>query len=294
MAFAACNRGNKIPITYHGVDTTGGLIQPGPGVTLKRHYSSYNDFISYIRGNSIEISPVKLNDSVLKSPDTNTVVHYFEFKGVKFKYTSIFLRQETDEDEAGDSLYTWNFRANNQNLNLKARSVPDSVRGADFSSVKLPDLELELDKAGTFEWHNATYLVIPSTVSSCQGGFCQTELDHIFKLKDSITTYFTVDGWQICDLNHDQQIEQILFCDDPIIQRHYIDELKKRHTNGASNIDPTKCFTIQIWAFKHINNEQWEPMTDKNGKPYFILMSYQIAASPNTYKVLDYNWIKEL
>jgi hypothetical protein len=68
----------------------------------------------------------------------------------------------------------------------------------------------------------------------------------------------------------------------------------KKKRQSIANIDPAKCFAIQIWTFNHFSNEQWEPMTDKNSKPYFIFMSYDNSASPNTYKVLDYNWIKEL
>lgn len=288
MIIFACH-GNKKSADHIIGDTSRGIIKPGAGVILKRHYSSYNDFINYIRCNAINVTPVTLNDSLLKSSGEDTTIHYFEFSGIKFKYASVFLKEDTEENEAGDSLYTCYFAVNDQVV--KAKTVPDSLRGNDFSSSRLSGLNLELNKAGKFELNGATYLFIPSVTAMCQGGFCETELDHIFEIRNNKVTYLTVDGWQICDVNNDNKIEQIVFNDNPMAQVHYLNNLKKKIGNEKLDLADVKCANIQIWTFK---DKKWTPLLDKNNNPYYILLGFDHITDLASYKVLDYNWIKEL
>jgi len=200
---------------------------------------------------------------------------------------SILAKKESDNP--CDRLFSYYFVVNDQIIQPK--SIPDSLRNHGFKSDKLCGLTLELAKAVKIQLNGVTYLDIPSSTNECIGAFCNNELDHIFEIKNNNVTYLPVDGWQICDMNNDNQIEQIVFNDDPIEQYHFLDKLKKDHHADTINVSATQCANIQIWTYK---DNEWKPLTDKNHNPYFIFFGFDHLSNRDTYKVLDYNWVKQL
>jgi hypothetical protein len=278
----ACNNHSKYPGEIK--NDTSNVIEANHKDIQRRPYSSFNEFRDSIYCNSLSQNPAKITHSLIKKVGRDTTIYSFDFSGIQFKCTAILLDKEGD-NPCG-SLFRYYFTINDKLVHLK--SLPDSLRNHGFKFDNC-GFTLKLEKASLFELNGITYLVIPSYTSECIGGFCHNELDHIFNISGNEVTYLTVDGWQICDVNHDNQIDQIVFNDDPIQQHSFLKGLKKENTDSL--LSATQCANIQIWTLK---NNQWIPLLDKNNSPYFIFLRFDHTWNKDTYEVLDYNWIKRL
>lgn len=254
-------------------------------IEFRKPYASFNEFSDSIRGIAITQSPVKITNLTVRKVSSDTTVYSFSFSGKRFKCTSILTKK--DSDEACDSLFSYYFTINDKII--LAKSLPDSLRNQGFKSDKLCGFALQFDRARKFELNGVTYLLIPSSTSECIGGFCNNEIDHLFAIREDSVTYLTVDGWQISDVKHDNQIDQIVFNDDPIQQYSFIQRFKKGHNKDTLSV--VKCANVQIWTF---NNIRWVPLCDQNNNPYYIFLHFDHMYAPDTYEVLDYNWVKKI
>jgi hypothetical protein len=285
-SICACNNNSKSTSHVNNDTSKIGVTSIEKNIT-KRPYSSFNEFRNSIRCNSLSFIPVKITNSIIKRVGKDTTILYFNYSGIQFKYTSILRMQ--DGDDSCDSLFSYYFTVNDQII--QAKSIPDSLRNHGFDFDKICGLTLDLGNSAKIELNGATYLLIPSSTDVCIGAFCHNEIDHLFEIKDNKVTYLTVDGWQICDVNNDNQIEQIVFNDDPIEQYHFLNKLKKEKATDTTNVSVTNSANIQIWTFK---NNEWKPLRDNDGKPFFIFLGFDHMYKPDTYRVLDYNWINKL
>jgi hypothetical protein len=231
------------------------------------------------------MTPIAIRNTI-KKVNADTTVNYFEYSGMRFKYTSILTRKEGDDP--CDSLFSYYFTVNDRVITPK--SIPDSLRNHGFKFDKLCGFSLDLDRSSKFDLNGTTYLIIPSSTSECIGAFCTNEIDHIFQIKGNRATYLAVDGWNICDVSNDNQIDQVVFNDDPIQQYSFLNKVKTEKPNDTLNISVTKCANIQIWTFK---NNEWVPLLDKNNNPYFIFLKFNSISDRDSYEVIDFNWINK-
>jgi hypothetical protein len=252
-----------------------------------KHYDSFNDFKIYITSDSLNFSPIQLTNLSIQKIGEDTSIHYFNFKNLKLGIATILNREKPDSP--CDSLYSYYSIINNQLV--YEESIPDSLRNWGFGLKDNSDFNLELKKAKKFELNGVNYLFIPSSISECIGGFCNLKIDHLFQIKNNNkVTYLTVDGWNICDINKDNQLDQIVFNDNAIDQLSFIEKLKNKRPSEKENKFDKKYLNIQIWTFE---NNKWRPLIDKNNNPYFIFLEIN-DYKRDSFKIIDYNWIKEL
>src|SRR5476651_2410213 len=231
-----------IYLTVHGCGnnkpTEGSGKTNAPAILQSK--DQFYEFQKSLQIKSIDTVAVKVNDLITKAIGKDTDITSFSFSGIKFKYVSYQVNECCHEDcEEGQTRY---YFVVNGNV-VRSKAIPDSLRNDGFELEPFCSLTLQPEKARKIDLNGATYLIIPSERGDCTGEFCSMELDHLFEIKNNKVTYLTVDGWQLCDINNDGHIDQIVYNERAI---GYFAKLLKKERKIQRTI---RLIVMSIWKY---------------------------------------------
>jgi len=236
---------------------------------------SFNEFIDSIRCDSLAATSVVIDNSILKRR-ADTIFQEFHYNNIKFNFVSV---RGTSTEGGCENMFSYYFMVNDKMIAAKA--IPDSMRNHGLPMDKLCELTMALNEAETFNHNGIDYLIIPMQTSECIGQFCHTRIDNIFAINKDTVNYMVVDGWQICDVNKDGNLDQIVFNDDAVRMRHWLEK-------SSQKMPAQNCATIQIWTFK---DNTWSLLRDGAGEPYAMLVGFDTLHKRDSYRVLHRNWV---
>ena len=115
-------------------------MNPEKSAIARLNYSSFSVFRDSVSCNSLNFSPIKIKDSLVINSGKDTIIHYFDFAGIKFKYISVL--NEKQGDDPCDRSTSYYFIVNEEIV--KPKSIPDSLRNHGFELREYCGLTLEL------------------------------------------------------------------------------------------------------------------------------------------------------
>jgi len=237
----------------------------------KIHYNSFNDFCEKLTNNkNLELTDLLLNDTLTLSENIgkDSLQETFRIKFTDCELKFVKTRKINEPYSYSDISYIY---YNNQKI------LPDTNIGF---------IGLEITSAAKASLNGTTYLILSCWTPGCNGTFCRAKYDQLFRIKGKEITHQIIEGWQhpeniYCDINNDNQLDIISFIGSCF---------SERDTIRINNPDKY-FFCIQA---ETLVNKKWVSLTDKDKKPYYIYLQTDDFFELETFKVIDYHWMKEL
>ncbi|HYV95652.1 MAG TPA: hypothetical protein VE978_28005 [Chitinophagales bacterium] len=228
-----------------------------------------NDTMSFSK---ISLLPNEIKGDTLFKGDTVFVTEKFRLADLNFSYVTLWQNDSAFKQFFATS-YSYYFI-------LRKNEFHESTH------YRL-SWDLETEKIWKTKLGKNILYCIPSYPVPCNGSGCTMELDHLFILSNRKINYQAILESQVrpgsfCDLNHDEQ-------PDYLSMGYDLDSAQEKISKSGN--DTSTYFRIDLFTLK---DNEWIPMTDSEGKPYFI---FCVGSEWNPYeieqnvRVLDAHWL---